>query len=126
MNAVRNVAIVTGTSQGIGNYVTDAAEAEKVVSEISSAGGQAVAIQADLSQQADVARLFEQTERQLGGVDAPFAKRPFRVHIDPTTDGEREFARADGAGKPTRLLRASDRYNAQMIAELDSACTQHV
>ena len=92
MNAVRNVAIVTGTSQGIAeavagrlaadgfavvvNYVTDAAEAEKVVSEILSAGGQAAAIQADLSQQA-------------------------------------EFAHADGPGKPTRLVRASDRYNAQ-------------
>src|SRR5262249_19026498 len=100
MNAVRNVAIVTGTPLGIGeagagrlaadgfavvvNYVTDAAEAQEVVSQISSAGGQAVAIQADLSQQA-------------------------------------EFAHADGPGKPTRLLRASDRYNAQMMAELDSA-----
>jgi 3-oxoacyl-[acyl-carrier protein] reductase len=85
MSEAQKVAIVTGASRGIGqavagrlaadgfavvvNYATNAAEAEKVVAEISSAGGKAVAIQADVSQAADVAGLFAQATRQLGGVD---------------------------------------------------------
>lgn len=72
------VAIVTGASRGIGaavakrfaldgfavvvNYATNEKEALNLVEEITWAGGQATAIQADVSNPLAVAELFEQTE----------------------------------------------------------------
>jgi 3-oxoacyl-[acyl-carrier protein] reductase len=79
------VAIVTGSSRGIGaavakrlasdgfsvvvNYAGRAEDASKVVQEIQTAGGRAIAIKADVSSSAEVAALFEQTEAAFGGVD---------------------------------------------------------
>ena len=78
------VALVTGASRGIGraatvalakigatvavNYKTHAEEAEAVSREIQDMGGRAVAIQADVSITADVARMLKQVESQLGPV----------------------------------------------------------
>lgn len=79
------VAVVTGASKGIGagiakrfgaegasvvvNYSTSREGADKVVKEITDAGGKATAIQADLSNSADVERLFNQTKDTFGPVD---------------------------------------------------------
>jgi 3-oxoacyl-[acyl-carrier protein] reductase len=68
---------VTGSSRGIGraaarrlasdgfavavNYAGNATKAEEVVAEIKSAGGQAIAVQADVANAADVERLFKET-----------------------------------------------------------------
>jgi 3-oxoacyl-[acyl-carrier protein] reductase len=76
------VAIVTGASKGIGaaiartfaeagaavavNYASNKADAERVVGEITKAGGKAVAIQADVAKRADVERLFKETHEKLG------------------------------------------------------------
>lgn len=78
-------AIVTGASGGIGravagrlardgfrvvvNYAGNASKAEAVVAEIQTAGGKAVAIQADVASAADVSRLFEATSERFGSVD---------------------------------------------------------
>src|ERR1700687_5129860 len=78
-------AIVTGASRGIGsvvakrlardgfaivvNYAGNAAKAEEVVAEIKAAGGQAVAVQADVANAADVEQLFKQTLDTYGRVD---------------------------------------------------------
>ena len=79
------VAIVTGASRGIGaaiaerlaregmtvivNYSGDAASAQALVEKIERAGGRAQTCQADVSDPAAVARLFETAEATFGGVD---------------------------------------------------------
>ena len=78
-------AIVTGASRGIGravakrlardgfavvvNYASNATEANGTVAEIESAGGQAIAVKADVGSAADVERLFEETVKAFGTID---------------------------------------------------------
>ena len=77
--------IVTGASRGIGravaerlarqgfsvtvNYAGNATRADKVVAEIKSAGGQAIAAQADVASGADVERLFKEAMDTFGGIN---------------------------------------------------------
>ena len=81
---VGQVAIVTGASRGIGraialelaswgvkvvvNYQTNAAKAAAVVAEITAANGTALAVQADVTQPVDVARLVQTTLEQFGAL----------------------------------------------------------
>jgi 3-oxoacyl-[acyl-carrier protein] reductase len=78
-------AVVTGASKGIGaalakglaaagaavavNYASDKEGAQRTVSEITKAGGKAIAIQGDVARAADVKRIFEETKKSLGSVD---------------------------------------------------------
>jgi 3-oxoacyl-[acyl-carrier protein] reductase len=79
------VAIVTGGSGGIGRgaaerlahdgfavvvaYMGRKAEADEAVEQIRKAGGRAIAVQADVADEAAVASLFDQAEQAFGGVD---------------------------------------------------------
>jgi 3-oxoacyl-[acyl-carrier protein] reductase len=79
------VAVVTGASKGIGasiakhlaaegasvvvNYASSKTGADKVVSEITSAGGKAIAVQADVAKKADIDRLFAETKKAFGKLD---------------------------------------------------------
>jgi len=79
------VAVVTGASKGIGasiakhlaaegasvvvNYSSSKSGADKVVAEIASAGGKAVAVQGDVAKKADIDRLFTETKQAFGHVD---------------------------------------------------------
>src|SRR5258706_2247584 len=79
------VAVVTGASKGIGasiaghlaaegaavvvNYVSSRADAERVVAEITRAGGRAIAVQADVAPQGHVTRVFAERVKGLGRVD---------------------------------------------------------
>lgn len=79
------IAVVTGASSGIGagiaralgaagatvivNYVNSQGGADAVVASITATGGTAVAVQADMSQSADVIRLFGQVKRDHGKLD---------------------------------------------------------
>ncbi len=80
-----HVALVTGASRGIGaaiaialaeagaavvvNYRERAADAETVVGKIKGMGGRAIAIAADVSQAAAVARMVDQAASALGPID---------------------------------------------------------
>src|ERR1700712_3889076 len=75
MKLTGKIAVVTGAASGIGagiakglaaegatvivNYVNSKKGADAVVASIEAAGGQAVALQADMSKSADVQRLFD-------------------------------------------------------------------
>lgn len=79
------VALVTGGSRGIGaatalvlaergfrvvvNYHASAPEAEEVVAAISAAGGEAMPIQADVTETGDVARMVGDIDQRWGGMD---------------------------------------------------------
>ena len=79
------VAIVTGASKGIGaaiakyfaaegakvvvNYASSKQDADKVVKAITDEGGTAISVQGDVSKEADVNRLFEETKNAFGTLD---------------------------------------------------------
>ena len=84
-NLTGKVAVVTGASKGIGsaiakhlaaagasvviNYVSSKEGADKVVSAIMQAGGEAIAVRASIAKEADVARLFVETKKAYGKID---------------------------------------------------------
>lgn len=85
INQHQRAAIVTGGSRGIGaaiarrlardgiavaiNYANGRAAAGELVAEIEAAGGQAIAMQADVADPSTPARLFDAAEGTFGGVD---------------------------------------------------------
>jgi 3-oxoacyl-[acyl-carrier protein] reductase len=82
---MNKTAIVTGASRGIGravamrlahdglavvvNYASNADQADAVVAAIKSTGGRAISLKADVSNTADVERLFEETLKAFGSID---------------------------------------------------------
>ncbi|MBB4840947.1 3-oxoacyl-[acyl-carrier protein] reductase [Sphingomonas kyeonggiensis] len=85
MSTQDKVAIITGSSRGIGaelaqrlardgfkvvvNYAGSAAPAQEVVDKIKAAGGEAILVQADVSDPAAVIAMFDATEKAFGGID---------------------------------------------------------
>ena len=86
MSKLKNkVAIVTGAAKGIGagiakafaeegakvvvNYASSKDAADKVVKYITDNGGTAISVQADVSEEAEVTSLFEETKKAFGTLD---------------------------------------------------------
>jgi len=95
------VALVTGASKGIGagiakalaaegasvvvNYSSSKEGADRVVKEITAKGGKAIAVQGDVSKQADVTRLLAETKKAYG-----------KLNILVNNAGIYQFAPLDG------------------------------
>lgn len=118
------VALVTGGDSGIGraislafaaagarvvvNYNSSQDKADEVVQQIAQAGGQALAVQCDVSDEDDVERLFQEADRAFGGLDilvansgiqkdAPFADmslKDWKAVLDVNLTGQFLCARA--------------------------------
>jgi NAD(P)-dependent dehydrogenase (short-subunit alcohol dehydrogenase family) len=83
---MKKVILITGASRGIGaatarlaaargyavcvNYLKNRQAAEAVVAEIEGGGGRAIAVAADVADEAQVVRLFETVDRQFGTLTA--------------------------------------------------------
>jgi 3-oxoacyl-[acyl-carrier protein] reductase len=79
------VAIVTGASKGIGasiakhlaaegarvvvNYASSKEGADRVVADITAAGGKAIAVQANVAKKTEIERLFAESEKAFGQLD---------------------------------------------------------
>ena len=91
------VAIITGASKGIGasiakhfaaegakvvvNYASSKEAADKVVKQITDNGGTAISVQADVANEADVARLFEETKKAFGTLDILVNNAVFQQYL---------------------------------------------
>jgi 3-oxoacyl-[acyl-carrier protein] reductase len=103
------IALVTGASRGIGrviaerlaksgasvavNYSSSAGEAEKVVAGIKGAGGNALAIKADMGRVSDINRMFDQTIAHFGRLDILVNNAGVIIVKPVTATTEEEFDR---------------------------------
>lgn len=109
MEFASKTVLVTGGGSGIGKaaalayakegaavaltYITSAEEAASVVRGIQAAGGRALAIQADLTRENEVEKVFEQVEGELGALDAVFANAGGIIGRRPTVEMTLDFWR---------------------------------
>ena len=92
------VALITGTGSGIGRAtalrfaaegarivaVDIAASNDDTVAEVRAAGGEAIAVRADVSVESDVAAAFDRAEDEYGGLDVAFNNAG--IMLDADTD----------------------------------------
>ena len=103
------IALITGSSRGIGraiaqrlshdgaavavNYVSNANSAEEIAAEIKACGGDAIALQADVSKIEDIRRLFDQTIDHFGRLDILINNAGIRISKDAADIDEAEYDR---------------------------------
>jgi 3-oxoacyl-[acyl-carrier protein] reductase len=122
------VAIVTASSRGIGkaiaqrlakdgaavavNYVASPEKAEAIVKEIIANGGRSIAIQGSVANKADVTRLFDETEKQLGSIDIVVnvaGAAVYKPHIELTDEDFEKVFSVNARGAMYMLQSAANR-----------------
>jgi 3-oxoacyl-[acyl-carrier protein] reductase len=111
MTTLKNkVALVTGSARGLGkaiaerfadlgadiiiNYSKDKTSADEVTKNITSKGVKVIAIQADISQVADIRRLFAEAKKVFGKIDIVVANAGIEMVEVPVTEfTEEQFDR---------------------------------
>src|SRR6266436_7923099 len=148
------VAIVTGASKGIGagiamalgaagarvgvNYSSDREGAERVAQAIAKNGGEAIAVGADVSRAADVARLFKEVDSTFGklsvlvnnagvfrfGAFAEITEASFHLHYNINVLGRfsRCRRRSSGSG-PTAVASSTSALLWARIRWEEPCCT---
>ncbi len=145
------ILLITGGTRGIGaatarlaaargyavavNYRANTARAEALVGEIAGAGGTAVAIQADVADEAEVVRLFGEVDRRLGVLDAlvnnaAIVDRQGRVAEIDTARLNRMFAtNVNGAflcaREAVRRMSTARAWRGGAIVNVSSAAVRH-
>ena len=103
------IALVTGSSRGIGraiaqrlsrdgaavaiNYISNANSAEETAVEIKAAGGDAIALQADVAKLEDILKLFHQTIEHFGRLDILVNNAGIRISKNVADIDEAEYDR---------------------------------
>jgi 3-oxoacyl-[acyl-carrier protein] reductase len=122
------VAIITASSRGIGraiaqrlskdgaavavNYVSSPEKAEAVVQDIEAQGGRAIMVQGSVANKADVIRLFDETEQQLGAINIVAnvaGASVFKSHADLTDDDFDKVFSVNARGAMYMLQEAAKR-----------------
>lgn len=109
------VVLITGASRGIGaatarllatygaavavNYLNNAAAAERVVQDITSGGGRAIAVQADVRVRDEVERMVKTVGEQLGPIDTLVLNAHISSPIAPFVDQRWEAFEAKVTGE---------------------------
>jgi 3-oxoacyl-[acyl-carrier protein] reductase len=121
------MALLTGGSRGIGRAIvlrlaregatvafsfrSDRAAAEKVVAEVAEFGGRAIAIKADQASLTDLTRLFDEVDRELGGLDIVVNNAAINtmMSIDDVTEADYDRTMAVNAKGPFFVIQAAGR-----------------
>lgn len=145
MKLNKRVALVTGASKGIGagialdlaeagaaiavNYASDKTGADGVVKRIVDSGGQAFAVQADVSKSEDVHRMFREVADAYGSIDTVVNNagvyRPMKLEEVTEDEFHREF-NTNVLG-PMMVIRESLKYfseNGGSIINIGSGASQ--
>ncbi|MFI6576178.1 SDR family NAD(P)-dependent oxidoreductase [Nocardiopsis sp. NPDC050513] len=123
------VALVTGSSKGLGkgialrlarqgarvviNYNKDEEAAKATLAEVAAAGGEAVAVQADVSDVEEIERLFQDAEAAFGRVDIVVANagiEKVNIPVVETTEEDFDLLMRVNTKGPFFVLRAAARH----------------
>lgn len=139
------IALVTGASKGIGagiatglaaagasvvvNYAADRAGADAVVEAITAAGGQALAVQGNVSIPADVTRLLAETRTAFGPLDILVNNAGVYLPMELESVTEQEFHREFNTNVlgPLLMIRESLKHfgpNGGSVINIGSAASQ--
>ncbi|EJU03424.1 hydroxysteroid dehydrogenase [Dacryopinax primogenitus] len=120
------VALITGSSRGIGkeyalalgaqgvnvviNYHSSAETAAAVVDAVKQAGGDAIAVQGNVSNVSDIAALFEQAKKHFGKIDIVISNAGVEHFSDLDKTTEDDFDRTFGTNIRAQFFVAQQAY----------------